>query len=146
MGFEKFTKKGRGLKPVASLRSNGQLGLNRGCIERFGLHTEFVVLYYDAETRQIGIERGAGPKDDGAHQLVVKPNNAFIGVRSFLNWYGIPYEEKTRRFEINESKDDRMLVIDLRRPVTSAREVRRSPRESEESSGQGTAATGAFSE
>ena len=128
MGFEKFTKKGRGLKPMASIRSSGQLGMNRGCIERFGLTSGFVALYYDAETRRIGIERGISEHDDGAHQLTVKPSNAFVGARAFLNWYGIPYEDKTKRYEITLSEDERMLIVDLRKPIGDNRESRRTPR------------------
>lgn len=128
MGFEKFTKKGRGLKPLASVRTNGQLGMNRGCIERFGLVTETVALYYDSETKRIGIELGVDANDDGAHRLVVRPNNAFIGARPFLNWYGIQYEEKTKRYEVTRTEDGRMLIVDLKRPVQGLRESRKAGR------------------
>jgi len=136
MVFEKFTKKGRGLKPMASIRSSGQLGMNRGCIERFRLMSGFVALYYDAESKRIGIERGISEHDDGAHQLIVKPSNAFVGARAFLNWYGIPYEDKTRRYEISLSEDGRMLIVDLRKPIYSTREGRRTPRSPAEAEDQ----------
>lgn len=120
MAFEKFTEKGRGWKPVASIRSNGQIGFNRGCIRRYKLEDGHVSLYYDVDNKLIGIERGANEADDGAHRIIVKSNNAFIGARAFLNWYGIPFEDGTKRFEMSPSDDDNMLIIDLNKNIGSS--------------------------
>ena len=122
MPFEKFVERGRGLRPVASIRNNGQIGLNRGCIHRFDLTTGLVALYYDKDERRVGIEVGAAEEDEGAHKLIVKRGNAFISAGAFLNWYGIAFEGKAKRYNITWDEDARMLIIDLKKPVGGAQE------------------------
>ncbi len=120
MDFELFTQFGRGHRPTCSIRSNGQIGLNQGAIRRFRLEDGFVALYYDRNARVVGIK--PVPKDaPGATRLIVKPNNAFVSARSFLEFYAIPYRGRTSTYEVEWSNDYDMLLVDLSKPTRPAK-------------------------
>ena len=57
MAFEKFTKTGGRIgTPKASIWSRGQIGLNRGAIERFNLDKySHVILFYDREEKKVSL-------------------------------------------------------------------------------------------
>lgn len=117
MAFEKFTAYGRGHRPICSLRKQGQIGFNGGAIRRFGLVTGFVVLYYDRDTNRLGMRLNATPQEEGSVKLVVRPNNAYVSAKSLLEFYSIPYREKTISFAVEWDESERMIVIDLTKPI-----------------------------
>lgn len=113
MGFELFTEFGRGHRPTCSIRSNGQIGLNQGAIRRFELRDGYASLYFDREARVIGIKAVDSKDAPGATRLIVKPNNAFVSARSFLEFHAIDYRQKTRTYDVERSDEHQMLIVDL---------------------------------
>lgn len=118
MGFEKFTGHGRGYRPTCSIRANGQVGFNRGSIHRYNLHEGYAVLYYDRDQQLVGIQLGVDRNEEGAMRLVVKPNNAFLSAKSFLDYYGIEYRAGTRVYEAEWDEEQLFVIVDLKNPVS----------------------------
>ena len=117
MNFELFTDFGRGYRPTSSIRTNGQLGFNRGSIHRFGLSDGYAQLFYDREAKIIGVKPVSDDSLPGATRFVVKSNNAFISARSLLEYYGIVYREKTRAYEASWDECEKMILVDLNKPI-----------------------------
>ena len=60
MAFELFQEDGRGFEPKASIRKQGQIGLNQGSISRYKLKDgENVLLAFDRENEIVGIKKVA---------------------------------------------------------------------------------------
>ena len=118
MGFVRFTDiKTKGHRPRVSIRTNGQLGFNRGAVNRFELKKfHYAVLFYDPDNMRIGIKRTDNADEDGACKLRVKENNAYMAARSFLDSNRIEYLEKTKSYEaklelIDELGEELIIVI-----------------------------------
>lgn len=113
MAFERFLHAGRGNRPKISIRSNGQIGFNMAAIERFQLRKQkYAVLFYDKLERLIGILPTGKKEDEGAVKMQVRPTNASISGKSFLDYYEIEYE-KTRKFSAVMRPEDGMIIVDL---------------------------------
>ncbi len=56
MAFIKFTEHGRSFAPRASISRTGTLSFSYGARNRHLADYKFCVLYYDPDTRRIGIE------------------------------------------------------------------------------------------
>lgn len=113
MAFERFTEVGRAFRPRASVRSNGQIGFNQGAVKRYGLEQwQYVVLFYDKDTRRIGIRLTKDEKEEGVARLVCKGGNAAVSARSFLYYYNIPHD-KTIALDIEQDKEQGMLIVKL---------------------------------
>lgn len=111
MAFEKFTGAGRSFKPKLSIRKNGQLGLNYGAVERYGIDKfEYVELYYDKENNRIGLKL-SNEKSEGAVRCRVRSGNASIPAKSFLEYYKIDYRE-AKRMEVQRDEAG-MLIAKL---------------------------------
>lgn len=127
MGFELFTKFGRGHRPTCSIRSNGQIGLNQGAIRHLGLKDGYATIYYDKELKLIGIKPVENKDVEGATRLIVKSNNAFVSARSFLEFHAIPYREKTTTYDVEWNDEHQMIIVDLskstRRPKSDSKEI-----------------------
>lgn len=114
MAFERFTKTGRSYAPKISIRSNGQLGFNFGAIEKFQLgNFAYAILFYDKQSKMVGIKLTNDKEDEGACKLRVHNKNASIAAKSFLDYYSIPYS-KTARFESVWDKKENMIVATLK--------------------------------
>jgi hypothetical protein len=113
MGFERFTEVGRAFRPRASIRSNGQIGFNQGAVKRYELEQwPYAVLFYDKDTKRIGIRLTKDEKEEGIVRLVCKSGNGAISARSFLYYYDIAHD-KTRALDIEQDKSDGMLILRL---------------------------------
>lgn len=114
MPFEFFTDSGRGFRPRASIRKQGQIGLNQGAVRRFSLEGwQFVVLGYDRESRQIALRKAETSDDAGAQKIVIKDGSATISARSFLEYFDIDYRDKTRQYDVTHDEEQRMLIVTL---------------------------------
>ncbi len=112
MAFERFTKIGISHKPRISIRSNGQIGFTLGAIERFALnHYRLAVLFYDKENNKIGIKL-TNEAESGACKLQVRPSNASLSAKSFLDYYEIDYS-KTERFAAYWDDNEQLIVVSL---------------------------------
>lgn len=114
MGFERFTLAGRAFRPKVSIRSTGQIGFSHGCVTRHGLDkTPFAVLFYDRDTKRIGVKPMSDRNEDGALKLSVRGGSGSISARSFLDYYHIEYD-KTRSFDVTYDDESGMLIINLK--------------------------------
>jgi hypothetical protein len=114
MAFERFTQAGRAFRPRASIRSTGQIGLSHGCMNRYSLErVPYAVLFYDRDTRRIGIKPTADQNEEGALRISVRSGSGSIAARSFLDYYRVEYGE-TRSFDVTYDEEARMLIINLK--------------------------------
>jgi hypothetical protein len=113
MPFERFTDVGRVFRPRASIRSNGQLGFNHGSIKRFEMDKfAYVVLFYDADTKRIGVQLTNNKDEPGASSLVVRSGNGAVSAKAFLEYYQL-MPNKTKQYNIEKDKGSEMLIISL---------------------------------
>src|SRR5712692_9828332 len=120
MPFERFTDVGRVFRPRASLRSNGQLGFNHGCVKRFEMAKfSHVVLFYDADTNRIGVKLTNEKEEPGASALITRSGNGTVSARSFLEYYRLT-PKRTSQFDIERDKETGYLVIDIGKRAETA--------------------------
>ncbi len=116
MGFEFFTESGRGYRPRASIRRQGQIGLNQGAVKRFSLKDwRFAVLGYDRDRKLVALKLTNDENEAGAQRIIVKEDSASISARSFLEFFDIAYRDKTRQYDVSYDNDGRMLIVALNR-------------------------------
>ena len=112
MAFKRFTDVGGVFRPRASIRTVGQLGLNKGSVRKYSIEKYgYAVLYYDDEKKRIGIELTNEPDADGAVVIHVRDGGGTIATKSFLNCFGIDYSRKV----INDLEVE---VVDGKRLLT----------------------------
>lgn len=106
MNFEIFREQGRGFEPKASIRKQGQIGLNQGAIIRYNIKDDQdVLLAYDKENRVIGI-KPIGEPEKGSKRAVIKNNNCSIAAKAFFDFFDIPYKKETKTYELFEDKEN----------------------------------------
>jgi len=123
MGFEKFTKTGRGFRPKVSIWSRGQIGFNQGAVkyldlEKFG----YVVFYYDPGTKRVGLELTNDGNAEGANKIKIRQTGASVGAKAFLDYYQIDHQE-TKRYDLTHDRESNLYVIDLTQGDNSGEEV-----------------------
>ena len=114
MPFVKFTESGRSFKPRVSVRQNGTIGINYASLNRWKIDRfDWVLLFYDAENKQIGI-KPISEEEDGAHKLNFGKNkkSAWIGCRKFLDYFEIG-TKKTEKYQVTWNDANSMLVIQM---------------------------------
>jgi hypothetical protein len=120
MAFERFTDVGRVFRPRASLRSNGQIGFNHGCVKRFDMEKfTHAVLFYDKETKRVGIKLTNDKDEPGACTLITKLGSGTISARSFLEYYILTPKE-TMQFDITRDSESGMLIIEVAKPAQNS--------------------------
>lgn len=113
MPFEKFIMTGRSYKPKASIRANGQIGLNLGAIEKFKLDKyKYAILFFDKENKQIGIKL-TNNEEEGICKLQVRKSNAAISGKAFLDYYSIDYS-KTKKHEAVWDEKEKMIIVAIK--------------------------------
>jgi hypothetical protein len=111
MAFERFTDVGRVFRPRASLRSNGQIGFNHGAVKRFEMEKfSHAVLFYDAETKRIGIHLTNDKDEAGASTLITRNKNGTLSARAFLEFHQLT-PRTTTQYDIARDTATGMLVI-----------------------------------
>ena len=114
MGFEKFTMHGRGWRPRVSVRSNGQIGFNKGAVRKYDLeHFPAAVLYYDRDSQAIGIQLTKDGGDPAAVPLRVKHESAWISAKTFLDYYEVSYD-RTSKYDIRQEHETGMLTFQVK--------------------------------
>lgn len=110
MKFEFFTESGRGYEPRASIRKQGQIGLNHGSVKRYEIRDgQDVLLGYDRQSSTVAIKFIDGPQQ-GSKKAMVKKNNCSISAKAFFDYFDIQYKDKTESYEL-KSKEDGLLVF-----------------------------------
>jgi len=117
MAFERFTDVNRVFRPRASLRSNGQIGFNHGSVKRFEMEKfSHAVLFYDAETKRIGVKLTSDKDEAGASTLITRTGNGTISARAFLEFYELT-PTSTQQYDIARDSESTMLIIDVAKPA-----------------------------
>lgn len=113
MAFEKFTLTGRGFRPKVSIWKRGQIGFNQGAMRALNLEDfDYVVFYYDPESKRVGLELTNDESAEGASKLKKRTTGASVGAKAFLDYYQLDYE-KTKSYPIQLDKESKLWVIDL---------------------------------
>jgi hypothetical protein len=113
MPFERFTEVGRVFRPRASIRSNGQLGFNHGCVKRFEMEkSSHAVLFFDADTMRVGVKLTNDKTESGAATLITRGGNGTVSARAFLEYYHL-MPKVTTQHDIEWDPESKLLVIDV---------------------------------
>jgi hypothetical protein len=114
-GFEKFTKQGKSFNPKISIRMRGQIGFNAGAVNRFKLEEfGYVVMFYSKEQNKIAFKFTKNIGEEGVIKIVPKKGNFYYSGKTFLDYYGIPYD-KTRPYDVEWDEENKVAIIDLGR-------------------------------
>ena len=117
MAFERYVRDGRMYKPMVSIWARGQIGFNRGAIERYKIQDyRFAVLFFDRETQRIGIQLTNDEHGEGVTAVIKGKSCVIISAASFLNNYNIEHEI-TRRYAVEFDTGSAMYIIDSKRAV-----------------------------
>ncbi|MFA5373577.1 MAG: hypothetical protein WC354_05275 [Candidatus Omnitrophota bacterium] len=114
MAFERFTNVGKSFKPKISIRGNSQIGFNCASIREFKLNEyKFAVLFYDKESKRIGIKLTNDKSEEGACKLRVRAEaGASMSARSFIDCYKLG-SLKSYRFNVEWDAKEKMIIADL---------------------------------
>lgn len=114
MAFERFTLKGRGFKPKASIWSKGQISFNQGAVRRYKIDQyEYAVLFFDPETSRIGIKLTNDENEEGVQKIGKRKSGVMISAKSFLEHYAVDFSE-TRKYTLQKSDEEDFLLIVLK--------------------------------
>lgn len=114
MGFEFFRESGRGYRPRASIRKQGQIGLNQGAVKRFEIEGgDYVILGFDKDAKKVALKVTKDSSEKGAQKIVVKDGSASISAKSFLEYFEIGYQDETRQYDVNYDDESKLIVIDI---------------------------------
>jgi hypothetical protein len=116
MAFERFTKThGKESTPKVTIWRRGQIAISQGGVDKFDVKQfEFAVLFYDRETKKIGIKLTNDSNEDGAIKINKKMRSGVsISGKSFLTYYEIDFS-KTIKYDVNDDKENQLLVINIK--------------------------------
>jgi hypothetical protein len=119
--FERFTQGGGRFSSKVSIRVNGSLGLSQGLLLKAAISDAnwFGILHYDRKRSVIGIQLTRKKEDPGALRIMYRTNGnpsnvtASIGAKAFLEFFEIPYKEKTVAYEAIWNKEREMIIVPL---------------------------------
>ena len=113
MAFIKYTEIGRSYAAKASISKSGMLSLSNGARKRFNLDQhKFCVLYYDPDTRRVGIELIDDENADGARKIRLRSTGADIAVKSFIDFFDLGIRE-TMLYTVERDDGSGLLTIEL---------------------------------
>lgn len=117
-GFEKFTSPGGSFKPKISIRKRGQIGINSGTINRFKLENiDYVVMYISDDRTKVAFKFTNDADDEGAIKIVKRKGNYYFSGVSFLDCYGISYDE-TSTYDVECDDENKIGIIDIEKPAS----------------------------
>ena len=114
MAFERFTKiRGRSFVPKVGIWARGQIGFNKGAMEKFRIQDyDFAVLFFDEEERKIGIKLTNDPKEEGANKIIKRATGSSFSANAFLNTFDIKHDA-TRQYDVEFDETEKLLVVQL---------------------------------
>lgn len=113
MAFIRFTDHGRSFAAKASISRTGMLSFSDGARKRFDMDTRnWCVLYYDPDTRRIGVEFTADQDVEGARRVRLRNTGADVAAKSFTEYFniGVP---STIMYPVEIDDDSGFAVIDM---------------------------------
>lgn len=113
MPFEKFTEIRRSHMAKVSISPTGMISFSDGAKRRFGLKDyDFCILYYDKDSKKIGIELTKEEHADGAINLRKRTTGAYIAAKSFVDFFNLGFTN-TMIFHLERDEKSGYLIIDL---------------------------------
>lgn len=113
MGFVKFTETGKSFTPKATISPRGMISFNDGSRRKYKLDNyKFCVLYYDGETKKVGVELTNDENSEGVVKLRLRVSGADIGAKSFIDFFEIA-PNATTMYAVTSGNEDNWMVIDL---------------------------------
>jgi len=132
MRFERFELAGRSFTPKVTISKSGHINFNTGARRDFDTDEyEYVVLYFDPDAREIGIELTNDKGASGARKLQHRGGGASVYARSFLDYYYVDHKTK-HSFEPRADEETGFLVLG---PVTISKRRLRGGSEGEQLGG-----------
>jgi hypothetical protein len=114
MAWKRFTKtRSRSFVPKVGIWARGQIGFNKGAVEKYKLEQyDYVVLFFDEEQRRIGIKLTTDAKEEGATKVTKRQSAISFSANAFLNTFEIDHE-KTRKYDVGFNQEEGMFIIQL---------------------------------
>jgi len=111
--FERFTQRAKSFQPKVSIRKRGQIALNSGAIQKFGLEKyNYVVLFMSKDRQKIAIMFTNDRNEEGAIKLLKRQGNFSFSAKSFCDFYGIDCSQ-TRSYDAEWIAKEHAIVIDI---------------------------------
>ena len=114
MAFEKYTgarKSSRGA--MVTVRKTGQIVFNSAAAREMKIvDIPAVSLYYESETKMIGVKVETDTKAQGARKLGKLGQTRTISASSFIHFYGIILKKNIKLIPTFDKKKD-MILLDL---------------------------------
>ena len=119
MAFKVFTGAGKRIgKPVVSIWSRGQIGLNQGAMKKYKLEKyDYVILLFDEETKRVGLEFTNDDNKEGAVKLTKRATGISFSANAFLDSYGIDHDNKTIKYTLEYNSDNNIYIFDTDKPI-----------------------------
>lgn len=115
MAFERYKRaRARYGEPKVSIWSRGQIGFNNSAIEEYKLDGfQFAVLFYDGESKKVGIMFTNDEKEEGVIKFVKRKSGgySFSGV-GFLKTYNIEMGE-TKRYPLVWDEENKLHTFQI---------------------------------
>jgi hypothetical protein len=113
MSFIKHTEVGKRFLPRVSMSQGGLISFSDAATKRFGLDRHgFVVLYYDPDTKRVGIELTNEEKAAGAIKIRLRSTGAYVAGKSFVGKFDIKLSGTTA-YDVEIDEESQLLVFDL---------------------------------
>jgi len=113
MAFVKFTEPGRSYAAKASVSKTGMLSFSDGCRRRFQMNDyTHCVLYYDADTRRIGVELTNDASAEGVRKMRLRETGSDVAAKSFVDYFDLGIRE-TIVCPVDRDEETGYLVVDL---------------------------------
>jgi len=114
MAFQRFVETGRrGYTPKVSVWTRGQIGFNRSAVDKLQIKKhKYAILYFDPETRTIGIKFTNDDQESGIFKIVHGKTGAFLSAIGFVQHYEIPHK-KTRKYDVEYDEGEKMWLVQL---------------------------------
>jgi hypothetical protein len=119
MAFKVFTGAGKRIgKPMVSIWSRGQIGLNQGAMKKYKLENyDYVILLFDEETRRVGFEFTNDDNKEGAIKITKRTTGFSFSANAFLNSYGIDHDNETKKYTLEYDSDNNIYIFDTNKQI-----------------------------
>ncbi len=118
MAFERFgaAKMKRLAEPAVSILKSGGFGFNQAfCMRYLGEH-DHIQLFYDRETKVIGIKTvQEGEIDAIKVRRITGGKSATVSARPFFSYFNVPYnKEKTESYLVHWNVGEKLVEVRLK--------------------------------
>ena len=118
MAFKRFTEKkyrsGKIGEPMMSVLKSAQMSFNTPAMRQFELFDfDYAVLYFDEDTRTVGIMLTNDDGEDGVYKLIKRETGGYgISARKFLNFHEIDFSE-SRSYPLEFDEETNLYVFKI---------------------------------